>query len=221
MFFLLYKSGATSGWITLVLTTLRFKTQAKKQKCNQSERTDMTLPKCKLNMNDSKAPQRRKHKLFVQLTNFTGNVMENYCRESIAPFDLIFQMILILFFMSCSCFSYPITLIYYININEIPGELCRENMISSHTWKDHCYYGYIINCAFRSKIEMLWYIMSVYIINRTLHGRLEIRNFSSHVEKYFTHSLCSLMKYFQHSKRNFVSPHRHVISSMYVYARLY
>ena len=99
LFFLLYKSGATSGWITVVLTTLRFKTQAKKQKCNQSQLTDMTLPKCKLNMNDSKAPQRRKHKLFVQLTNFTGNVMENYCRESIAPFDLIFQIILILFFI--------------------------------------------------------------------------------------------------------------------------
>ena len=59
----------------------------------------MTLPKCKLNMNDSKALQRRKHKLFVQLTNFTGNVMENYWRESIAPFDLIFQIMLILFFM--------------------------------------------------------------------------------------------------------------------------
>ena len=33
-----------------------------------------------------------------------------------------------------------------------------------------------------------------YIINRTLHGRLEIRNFSSRVKK-----------------RNFVSPHGHVI----------
>ena len=30
---------------------------------------------------------------------------------------------------------------------------------------------------------MVWYFIGVYIINRTLHGRLEIRNFSSRVEK--------------------------------------
>ena len=35
------------------------------------------------------------------------------------------------------------------------------------------------------------------------------------LKKYFTHSLCSLVKYFQHSKRNFVSPRGHVISTMY------
>ena len=51
---------------------------------------------------------------------------------------------------------------------------------------------------------MVWHFIGVYIINRTLHDRLEIRNFSSHVEKYF-----------QHSKRNFVSPRGHVISSIY------
>ena len=28
---------------------------------------------------------------------------------------------------------------------------------------------------------MAWYFIGVYIINRTLHGRLEIRNFSSRV----------------------------------------
>ena len=33
---------------------------------------------------------------------------------------------------------------------------------------------------------MVWYIIGVYIINRTLQGRLEIQNFSSSVEKYFT-----------------------------------
>ena len=32
---------------------------------------------------------------------------------------------------------------------------------------------------------MVWYFIGVYIINRTLHGRLEIRNFSSRVEKMF------------------------------------
>ena len=39
---------------------------------------------------------------------------------------------------------------------------------------------------------MVRYFIGVYIINRTLHGRLEIRNFSSRVKKYFL---------LQHSKR--------------------
>ena len=43
---------------------------------------------------------------------------------------------------------------------------------------------------------MVWHFIGVYIINRTLHGRLGIRNFSSRVEKYFTRSLRSLVKYF-------------------------
>ena len=30
---------------------------------------------------------------------------------------------------------------------------------------------------------MVWNFIGVYLINRTLHGRLEIRNFSSRVEK--------------------------------------
>ena len=47
---------------------------------------------------------------------------------------------------------------------------------------------------------MVCYFIGVYIMNRTLQGRLEIRNFSSRVEK--------------HSKRNFVSPPGHVISSI-------
>ena len=33
--------------------------------------------------------------------------------------------------------------------------------------------------------EMVWYFIGVYIINGILHGRLEIRNFSSRVEKMF------------------------------------
>ena len=33
---------------------------------------------------------------------------------------------------------------------------------------------------------MIWYFIGVYIINRTLHSRLEIRIFSSRVEKYFS-----------------------------------
>ena len=34
-----------------------------------------------------------------------------------------------------------------------------------------------------------------YVIKRTLHDHLEIQNFPTHVEKYFTRSLCSLVKY--------------------------
>ena len=33
---------------------------------------------------------------------------------------------------------------------------------------------------------MVWYIIGVYIIKRTLQGRLEIQNLSPSVEKYFT-----------------------------------
>ena len=50
---------------------------------------------------------------------------------------------------------------------------------------------------------MVWHFIGVYIINRTLHDRLEIRNFSSRVEKYFTRSLCSLVKYFSTLEEKF------------------
>ena len=68
---------------------------------------------------------------------------------------------------------------------------------------------------------MVWYFIGVYIINRTLHGRLEIRNLSSCVEIFhsfaeFTHE----NNIFQHLKRNFVSPHDHVISSIYSILKL-
>ena len=46
------------------------------------------------------------------------------------------------------------------------------------------------------KVKWFGYFIGVYIINRTLHGRLEIRNFSSRVEKIFTRSLRSFVKYF-------------------------
>ena len=59
---------------------------------------------------------------------------------------------------------------------------------------------------------MVWYFIGVYIINRTLHCRLEIQNFSSHVEEKFRISarpcniLCLLliMKYYI-EKRNDVN----------------
>ena len=40
---------------------------------------------------------------------------------------------------------------------------------------------------------MVWQFIGVYIINRALHGRLEIRNFSSRVEKIF-HSFAALTR---------------------------
>ena len=48
---------------------------------------------------------------------------------------------------------------------------------------------------------MVWYFIGVYVLNRTSHGHLEIQNCFSHVEKYFTCSLCLLMKYFATLKR--------------------
>ena len=64
---------------------------------------------------------------------------------------------------------------------------------------------------------MIWYLIGVYITNRTLHGRLEIPNFSSRVEKNISFIRCAhSWNIFQHSKRNFVSPRGHVISSIYV-----
>ena len=63
--------------------------------------------------------------------------------------------------------------------------------------------------------EMVWYFIGVYIINRILDGRLEIRNFSSRVENISLVHCAHSWNIFQHSKRNFVSPRNHVISSIY------
>ena len=47
------------------------------------------------------------------------------------------------------------------------------------------------------------YVLSeFYMIERKLHGRLEIRNFSSHVQKYFTRSLRSHLKINKLSTKN-------------------
>ena len=42
---------------------------------------------------------------------------------------------------------------------------------------------------------MIWNFIGVYITNSTLHGRLEIQNFSFHVEKYFTSGRSEQVKY--------------------------
>ena len=42
---------------------------------------------------------------------------------------------------------------------------------------------------------MVWYFIGVYIINRTFHGRLEIRHFSSRVEKKHTRRETQISRY--------------------------
>ena len=60
-------------------------------------------------------------------------------------------------------------------------------------------------------------LISIYIRNRTFHGRLGIRILSSRAES-ISHSFASLTRerYFQHSKIKFVSPRGHEISSISV-----
>ena len=53
-----------------------------------------------------------------------------------------------------------------------------------------------INRSFCSKIKTFWYLIGVFIMNRILHGCLEMQNFSSHGEKYFTCLLPSLVEHF-------------------------
>ena len=50
---------------------------------------------------------------------------------------------------------------------------------------------------------MVWHFIGVSILNRTLHGRLVIRNFSSVLKKYFTRLLRSLVKYFSTLEEKF------------------
>lgn len=58
------------------------------------------------------------------------------------------------------------------------------------------YRMYIKFSPFLAKVKWFWYFIGVYINkNRTLNGCLGIQNFFSHVEKYFSCLLCSLVKY--------------------------
>ena len=65
------------------------------------------------------------------------------------------------------------------------------------------------------------HFINIYIINRTLHGRLGIRILSSRAES-ISHSFASLTRerYFQHSKIKFLSPRGHVISSIYAVRKI-
>ena len=66
-------------------------------------------------------------------------------------------------------------------------------------WKDHCCYGYIVNCAFRSIKQyigkMACYFIGIYEINNTLHGCWEVGNLSSRVKKYFTSERSEWVEY--------------------------
>ena len=67
---------------------------------------------------------------------------------------------------------------------------------------------------------MVWYFIGVYKINRTLHGRLEIRNLFSCVAEFFTRLLRSFCEFFTRSLRSTRSPRGHVISSICYIPRL-
>ena len=93
-------------------------------------------------------------------------------------------------------------------MNEIP---------SSHDlymWKDHRYYGYTINRTFHGKRLLKWSDLEFHwcLHNNALHGCLEIRNFSSRVEKYFTRSLYPLVKYHSQLKERF-----HISTPPFIY----
>ena len=84
---------------------------------------------------------------------------------------------------------------------------CENNMLSSRVKISPMLWLHNKSCPSYQRsirVEKVWYLIGVYIIKRTLHGHLEIWNFSSHVEKQ------------QHSKRNSVYPCGHVISSIYL-----
>ena len=72
-----------------------------------------------------------------------------------------------------------VIVLYYINTNEIPGELSRENTISSHVKRLRLLWLHDTSRLSQQKkntSEMVWHFIGVYIINRTLHDRLEIHS---------------------------------------------
>ena len=98
---------------------------------------------------------------------------------------------------------------------------CENNMLSSHVKISLLLW--LHNKPHLSDLKMLWYFIGVYIINRTLHGHLEIPNFSSFVkEKYFARLLRSLVKYFSTLEEKFrISAWPCNIFYIYVVAQLY
>ena len=87
-----------------------------------------------------------------------GRIIGNIARTCFSPAFEHKGILFVVFTWPRICF-HRINLFYYINTNEIPGKLTRENLISSHVkmtcylhvWKYHRCYGYIINSAFHTK----------------------------------------------------------------------
>ena len=98
---------------------------------------------------------------------------------------------------------------------------CENNMLSSHMKISPLLW--LHNKPRLSDRKMLWYFIGVYIINRTLHGHLEIANFSSCVKKkYFTCLLRSLVTYFSTLEEEFdISAWPCNILYIYVVAQFY
>ena len=87
-------------------------------------------------------------------SNFSGNGLINIRAVQIN------YLILFISYLVCAIIYF-----YYINNSEIPGEVSREKMISSHVkitwylhmWRNHRSYSYKINRAFCSKNWKVWY----------------------------------------------------------------
>ena len=102
-------------------------------------------------------------------------------------------------------------------------ELLRTlwNRLNTHGTTDNfsCRHSLLRRCirVWASSCVLCRNFISIYKIDRTLHGRLGIRILSSHAES-ISQSFASLTRerYRQHSKIKFVSPRGHVISSMYL-----
>ena len=59
-----------------------------------------------------------------------------------------------------------------MNIDEISREVSRKNLTSYlHVKRSHMIWLQI-NSAFCSEGEIIWHSISVYIINKTIHGQL-------------------------------------------------
>ena len=79
-------------------------------------------------------------------------------------------------------------------------------MLSSHVKRSQLLWLHDTSRLSQQKnVKVKWFDISLVfiIVNRTLHDRLEIRNFSSRVEKHFTRSLRSLVKYFSALEEKF------------------
>ena len=110
---------------------------------------------------------------------------------------------------------------YYIDTDEIPGFF----HLLKNQWRYFFYLSHVgilqyvtilaVSKMNEKKLCLCWNFISIYKINRTLHGRLGIRILSPRA-KSISHSFSLLIRerYFHHSKIKFVSPRGHVISSI-------